>query len=318
MLQANKMKQKTACAAVLLTGALAACTLAAGALACVASPAYAAVQLTNDNHIYDTDDYCLTAHDVQIGLSEIAACESQAAREELVLATASPYIIVREPWEPTTEWKADFSQCSWEVSPQGYSVAIIAPARTLNDPSILYFTVYVVDDSPVEPDPGPAPDEGSTTPRDPSETTDQPATEPNTTTNEVQSSNEQAYLAPPSSEVSEEPNDAADQDEAAEVAHANTTELHQTVQNKMTAAKRQLMSAVNSLMKSVSDIDSLQGDEQHSGEGVSVMPEGFLLTVLVAMALGLGASVASDARVLVWYANKKRENAQRFAVGTGR
>ena len=124
-------------------------------LACFVLPAsaLAAVGTSNDNHT-DTDDYCLRAHDVTIGLSEFSS-KSRSELESGIVSAASFAFLIRSSADPTGEfvpvtsgYSVDFSNLSAAASSSGYVITVTLPAITLPSDSIIQFRVFVVDDLP--------------------------------------------------------------------------------------------------------------------------------------------------------------------------
>ena len=124
-------------------------------LVCFVLPAsaLAASRESNDNHT-DTDDYCLRAHDVTIGLSEFASKTRSELESEIVSASAFAFRI-RDTvsgtgdFEPITSgYSVDFSGLTEAASSSGYVVTVSLPAISLSAPSIITFRVFVEDDLP--------------------------------------------------------------------------------------------------------------------------------------------------------------------------
>lgn len=118
----------------------------------------AAEALTNDNHIYDTDDYCLRAQDVNIGRKEML---SYATKEELyqtILDTANPVILIRDITKPYVEWEClprdaltiEFPEFEGKEDGCGYPVTITAPPIQEGVVSRIVFQVYIEEDLPVQ------------------------------------------------------------------------------------------------------------------------------------------------------------------------
>ncbi len=117
------------------------------------SSALAASGMGSDNHT-DTDDYCLRALDVTIGLSEFS--DKTRAELESSITTASAFaFLIRDTasgtgkFEPISSgYTVDFSSLTETSTSTGYVVTVTLPAITLSEPSQITFRVYVVDDLP--------------------------------------------------------------------------------------------------------------------------------------------------------------------------
>ena len=98
---------------------------------------------------YDTSDYCLTVHNVTIGMKEIGTYADAQEIQNAIIQAADPIIIVRTGWTtlPLDKLTYDFSQFQAVPSETGYPVSVIAPAIKLTKPSTITFTVKVVDDA---------------------------------------------------------------------------------------------------------------------------------------------------------------------------
>lgn len=124
-------------------------------LACFVLPAsaLAATGMVNDNHT-DTDDYCLRAHDVVIGLSEFSDRTREELESDIISASAFAFRIrdtVSESgnFEPITSgYTIDFSALVEAESSGGYVVSVSLPAISMSTPSVITFRVFVVDDLP--------------------------------------------------------------------------------------------------------------------------------------------------------------------------
>lgn len=124
-------------------------------LACLLLPvsSLAASTRSNDNHT-DTDDYCLRAHDVTIGLSEFTAKSRAELESEIVSAAAFAFLIRDTANETglfvpvTSGYSVDFSNLAEAATASGYIVTVTLPAITLSEPSRIYFRVFVTDDLP--------------------------------------------------------------------------------------------------------------------------------------------------------------------------
>ena len=124
-------------------------------LVCFLSPssALAAHGMGSDNHT-DTDDYCLRAHDVTIGLSEFAA-KSRSELEHDIASASSFEFLVRDTvsgtgaFEPATDYSIDFSNLAEAASSDGYVVTVTLPAITMSESSRIHFRVFVEDDVPI-------------------------------------------------------------------------------------------------------------------------------------------------------------------------
>lgn len=117
------------------------------------SAALAASGMGSDNHT-DTEDYCLRAHDVTIGLSEFSA-KSRAELESDITAASAFEFKIRDTANETGKfilissgYSVDFSNLTATVSSSGYRVTVTFPAITLSEPSRITFRVYVIDDLP--------------------------------------------------------------------------------------------------------------------------------------------------------------------------
>lgn len=124
-------------------------------LVCFFVPSYALAASTrsNDNHT-DTDDYCLRAHDVTIGLSEFQNQSRSELESDIIAASAFDFLI-RDTANETGEfvpitsgYSVNFSNLVEAATSTGYSVTVTLPAITLSEPSRITFHVYVVDDLP--------------------------------------------------------------------------------------------------------------------------------------------------------------------------
>lgn len=123
-----------------------------GSLAVIAVPwnVYAAqTGETIHSSTYDTSDYCLTVHNVTIGMKEIGTYADAQEIQNAIIQAADPIIIVRTGWTtlPLDKLTYDFSQFQAVPSETGYPVSVIAPAIKLTKPSTITFTVKVVDDA---------------------------------------------------------------------------------------------------------------------------------------------------------------------------
>lgn len=129
--------------------------LAAILLVCFLTPntALAASKLGNDNHT-DTDDYCLRAHDVKIGLSEFSAKSRSELESDIIQASDFAFLIRDSANETGTfvpissGYTVDFSNLEETVSTSGYVITVSLPAITLASPSNITFRVFVEDDLP--------------------------------------------------------------------------------------------------------------------------------------------------------------------------
>ena len=117
------------------------------------SSALAASGKSNDNHT-DTDDYCLRAHDVTIGLSEFPG-KSRAELESSITSASAFAFLIRDTVSGTGEFEpissgytVDFSGLTEAATSTGYVVTVTLPAITLSEPSRITFRVYVIDDLP--------------------------------------------------------------------------------------------------------------------------------------------------------------------------
>jgi len=130
----------------------------AAALVCFgfACTALAASQLPNDNHT-DTADYCMRAHDVAIGLSEVQSMPRETLEAEI--ASQSSFVfLIRDNSRPYADWTritsgytADFSALAAVASAEGYPVTVTLQRITPGLPSQITFRVYVADDSSTPP-----------------------------------------------------------------------------------------------------------------------------------------------------------------------
>lgn len=126
-------------------------------LVCFILPAssLAASGHSNDNHT-DTDDYCLRAHDVTVGLSEFSA-KTRAELEQDIISASSFDFFIRdtssgsEVFTPISSgYSIDFSNLSEAASSSGYVVTVTLPAITMSESSRIHFRVFVEDDLPHE------------------------------------------------------------------------------------------------------------------------------------------------------------------------
>lgn len=118
-------------------------------LACLLIPltALAATSLGNDNHT-DTDDYCLRAHDVRIGLSEFSTRTRTQLEADIVSASAFEFYY-RSDWSSVTSgYSVDFSNLVDAVSSTGYPVTVTLDPVSMSVSSYVTFRVFVVDDTP--------------------------------------------------------------------------------------------------------------------------------------------------------------------------
>jgi hypothetical protein len=124
-------------------------------LVCFVLPAssHAASGSSNDNHT-DTDDYCLRAHDVTIGLSEFSG-KSRAELEGEIVSASTFAFLIRDTASPTgtfvpitSGYTIDFSNLTETASSSGYVVTVTLPAITLPSASTVQFRVFVADDLP--------------------------------------------------------------------------------------------------------------------------------------------------------------------------
>ena len=120
--------------------------------------AMAAQQMQKINHSGDTDtvDYCLSAYDVSIGLSELRSLDTEDAIKQILLKTAAPVILIRDNSISMSEWKQlpveeltiDIGNLQREATEEGYEVYVTAPPITEGVQSTIPFKVYVLDDLP--------------------------------------------------------------------------------------------------------------------------------------------------------------------------
>ena len=117
------------------------------------SSTLAANGMGSDNHT-DTDDYCLRAHDVTIGLSEFSV-KSRADLENDITAASAFEFKIRDTANDTGKfilissgYSVDFSNLAEAATSSGYRVTVTLPAITLSEPSRITFRVYVIDDLP--------------------------------------------------------------------------------------------------------------------------------------------------------------------------
>ena len=124
-------------------------------LVCFVLPAsaLAASRESNDNHT-DTDDYCLRAHDVTIGLSEFTG-KTRSELESDIISASDFTFLIRDTANETGEfipissgYSVDFSNLTETASSSGYVVTVTLPAITLSEPSRITFRVFVEDDLP--------------------------------------------------------------------------------------------------------------------------------------------------------------------------
>lgn len=125
-------------------------------LCCLPAVANAATQLSNDNHT-DTDDYCMRAHDVSVGLSEFASM-TQAELENEIISQSSFQFRIRDSLLPWSEWtfltsgySVDFSALQEAATTTGYPIVVTLPPISMSTPSYITFRVFVVDDLPTPP-----------------------------------------------------------------------------------------------------------------------------------------------------------------------
>jgi hypothetical protein len=117
------------------------------------SSALAAHRLGNDNHT-DTDDYCLRAHDVRIGLSEFFTKSRSELEGDIIHASAFAFLIrdtanATGLFIPTTSgYSIDFSNLNEAVTSSGYVVTVTLPAITMSHSTTITFRVFVEDDTP--------------------------------------------------------------------------------------------------------------------------------------------------------------------------
>ncbi len=122
-------------------------------LACLVIPAsaFAASGLGNDNHT-DTDDYCLRAHDVSVGLSEFTS-KSRTQLESDIIAASAFTFYYRSDWNTVTSgYSVDFSALTDAVSSVGYPVVVTLDPISMSSSSYITFRVFVVDDTPASYD----------------------------------------------------------------------------------------------------------------------------------------------------------------------
>ena len=117
------------------------------------SSALAASQMDNDNHT-DTDDYCLRAHDVTIGLSEFSSKSRTELESDIRSASAFTFLI-RDTVSGTGDfvpitsgYSVDFSALTESVNSSGYVITVSLPAISMPGNSIIQFRVFVTDDTP--------------------------------------------------------------------------------------------------------------------------------------------------------------------------
>ena len=117
-------------------------------------PVYAASTMKNDNHT-DTEDYCLRAHDITIGISELKD-KDEDERNSFIYDAADISILIRSSSETSEKWTKltrdqmtiDFSKVEETVCDEGYPVVVAAPPINLESGSSITFKVFVVDDYP--------------------------------------------------------------------------------------------------------------------------------------------------------------------------
>lgn len=115
---------------------------------------WAAASSGNENHV-DTQDYCLRADDVTIGLTEIQECGTPEEIQAHILEAAKITIRVRDhhtnalsdPVGPES-YTVDFSGFIPEADGSGYPVTVTADSITEEPESAVTFLVTVVDDLP--------------------------------------------------------------------------------------------------------------------------------------------------------------------------
>jgi hypothetical protein len=134
----------------------AAAALAAFAMALAAAgPAWPAISgaatLPNDNHArqeYDNKDYCLSAHDVSLPLSEIKNCPNDELYAAIRGASDYKFYIRQSAFAPLTEGYAeDFSNVLRKPSEEGYAVRVAMPEITQGLESFIVYRVFVSEDA---------------------------------------------------------------------------------------------------------------------------------------------------------------------------
>jgi hypothetical protein len=117
------------------------------------SSALAAHRLGNDNHT-DSDDYCLRAHDVTVGLSEFSTKSRSELENDIIHASAFDFLIRDTANETglfvpiTSGYSLDFSNLTEAATSSGYSVTVTLPAITMSSSTTITFRVFVEDDLP--------------------------------------------------------------------------------------------------------------------------------------------------------------------------
>ena len=124
-------------------------------LVCLLAPSasLATFSMSNDNHT-DTDDYCLRAFDVTIGLSDFAD-KTRAELESAIISASSFAFLIRNTvsesgsFEPVISgYSVDFSNLTEAASSSGYVITVTLPAITMPQSSQIQFRVFVEDDLP--------------------------------------------------------------------------------------------------------------------------------------------------------------------------
>ena len=117
------------------------------------SSAFAASEMGNDNHT-DTDDYCLRAHDVSVGLSEFSS-KSRSQLESDILSASQFVFLIRDTVSGTgnfipitSGYTVDFSSLTDALSTSGYVVTVHLPPISMPGESTIQFRVFVIDDTP--------------------------------------------------------------------------------------------------------------------------------------------------------------------------
>lgn len=298
----------------------------------LATPAYAVEQLDNDNHLFDTIDYCMYAHDVSVGVTEIESYATEAEFQQAVLAASNPLVRIRtsdlpyDEWPFTNEYTVDFGNHSWEPS-EKYPVTIMAPAINFERPTVLTFFVFVVDDRP-EPNPDPTPNPDPDPSPDP---TPNPDPTPDPAPDPIPDPAPEPAPAPDSGETnaaeSEESgasSDTADADQGSTLvapvawsgnAGSGPTSGPSAPTSEPSAEPAKSESTPSQPPRTEPRAEAAPAVTQAAPAAPEPQPDSVDFTGVEAVALallsitaaGLGVSVVSDLRVLAWYAAKKRE-----------
>lgn len=107
------------------------------------------------SNLYDTNDYCLSVSNVEIGMQEISTYATAEELQNAIIKAADPVILIRNYSKPFNSWEKlavsslsfDFSQFKSEPSAEGYQIIVSAPPIKLTQASTIAFHVVVVDDA---------------------------------------------------------------------------------------------------------------------------------------------------------------------------